>query len=472
MLGRKAYDLIVVGAGAAGSTAAETALKMGATVALIERDKLGGTCLNYGCDPTKTLLYTARLLHDAQGSGKYGLRIREAEADWRAVTAHVREVIREIRGGTPEEALQALQSKGIDVLMGEARFVSPHDVEVGDRTLTGRYIIIATGTDASVPDVEGLEQSGFITNIEAVSLSSLPRTLAVLGAGPIGVEFAQMFSRFGVDVTVVHRGDVPLPTEDRELAEMLCDSLEGEGIKIKTGVEPKCLPAAEKGKRINLESTGEGEGTRHKPLVVDEILVSIGRKPALGALQLDAAGVETNSDGIKVDATLRTNVPHIWAAGDITGGYQFTHVASAQGKLVATNALSGDPQPFDSSVIPWVTFTDPELAHVGQTEQELQKLGVAYRAGRMPFTDLDRARADGQTQGMVKLLASPGGKLLGAHILGAGAGELIAPLVLAMKASIPIEQMAETILPYPTRAEAVRWAAERLLDAENIGIKE
>jgi pyruvate/2-oxoglutarate dehydrogenase complex dihydrolipoamide dehydrogenase (E3) component len=453
------YDLIVIGAGAAGSTAAETALSMGAKVALIERDKLGGTCLNYGCDPTKTLLYAARRLHEARHAEPYGLRIPKAEADWGAVQAHVRDVIREIRGGSHTSALASLRSKGLHVRIGVARFVSPHEITVAGETLRADAFVIATGTEAAVPEIEGLTEAGFITNREAVSLPELPRSMAVVGAGPIGLEFAQMFSRFGVDVTVLDRNEVPLPTEDRELAEALCGLLGKEGIKIVTNVEPHCSPPEAGGKKIKWKQ----EGGRSQSLVVDEILVATGRKPSLGPLHLEAAGVEAGEEGIKADDHLRTGVAHIWAAGDITGGPQFTHVASLQGKIAARNALGsgGKPEGYDGSLVPWVTYTDPELAHVGQTEEELEEAGMEYQALRLSMSDLDRARTMGRTEGMVKLLVGRDGKILGGHILAPGAGELIAPVVLAMKVGLKVEVLAETVLPYPTLAESVRWAADR-----------
>ena len=451
----KTYDLIVIGSGSAGSTAATTAASMGKRIAMIERDKLGGTCLNYGCDPTKTLLHTAHTLYHARHASALGLRIPKAEADWAAVQAHVRQVQKTIRGGTPKQARAGITAQGIDLFMGEAMFTSPHEIRVNGEALRGERFVIATGTTAFVPDIEGLAEAGYITNVEAVSLPELPKRLVVIGGGPIGLEFAQMFSRFGVQVVVIEREMQPLPREDRELAMALCGQLTAEGIRLEFGAEMRCGEIGEHGRCIHIH----GHGGKEEDLVADQLLVAVGRRPALDALNLAAAGVKTTAKGIPTDATLRTNVPHIWAAGDITSRYQFTHVASDQGGVVAHNVFAQEPQAFDDRVIPWVTFTDPELARVGASEADLQEAKIEYRVGRMQFSKLDRAIATHRTVGSVKLLADTDGKLLGGHILGANAGDLIAPVVYAMRFGLTVKMLAEAMLPYPTMAEAVRWAA-------------
>lgn len=457
-MAEQAYDLVVIGAGGAGSSAANTANEQGKRVALIERDKLGGTCLNYGCDPTKTLLYSAHLLYQAQRAWQYGLRIEAAQADWAALVARVQQIIERMRGGTPDEARQQMQHKGINLIMDEASFVSPHEVKVGNQTLRAEQIIIASGTKESIPPIEGLQESGYITNEQAVSLAQLPKRLAIAGGGPIGIEFSQLFHRFGVEVTVLERSPQLLDTEDRELAEMLCKLLSEEGIKLRTKVELTRVQPDQYGKRLTVKN----EDGQEEELVVDEVLIAVGRQPNLDSLNLKAAGVETTKDGIKVDKNLRTNVPHIWAAGDITGGYQFTHVAVDQGKLTAHNAFAREPQAFDDRFIPWGVYTYPTLAHIGKTEEQLRKEGVEYQVGRMNFSEVERAITDGQMEGMVKLLVDKQHKLLGGHILGFNAGSLIAPVVLAMRSGLPVDALADTMLPYPTLAEAVRWAADKL----------
>jgi dihydrolipoamide dehydrogenase len=458
MPAQQRYDLLVIGAGAAGSTAATTAAEQHARVALVERDKIGGTCLNYGCDPTKTLIHIANMLYQAHSAQKYGLHIPEASADWRVVEQYVHQVINDIRGGTSEEASRELGKKGIEVIKGEATFVAPDSVSVNGQTLAADRILIASGCQTTVPPIEGLHETGFITNVQAVSLPSLPPRLAVVGGGAIGIEFAQMFSRFGVAVTVLERSALILDKEDRELADLLCDLLSKEGIRMETEAELQRAERTPQGKKLTLHCK---QGPQEE-LVVDEILLAIGRRPTLEKLNLNAAGVKTTKKGIQVDETLRTSVPHIWAAGDVTGAYQFTHVAYEQGKVAAQNAFSKDPRPFDGSVIPWVTFTNPPLAHVGKTEEQLRKEGTQYKVGRMKFSESERAEALGQTEGLVKLLTDQQGNILGGHILGMRADDLLAPIVLAMHAHLPITMLASAMLPYPTLSEAVRWAADRM----------
>lgn len=449
------YDLLVIGAGAAGSSAASDVRKEGRRVALVERNILGGTCLNYGCDPTKTLLYTARLLYQARHAGGYGLRIPQAQADWAHVLARVQKVILQLRGGTNEEAAAQLARQGIDVLQGEASFVTPHKLLVGDQTIVAERIIIATGCETMVPPIEGLREAGYITNVQAVTLPNLPRRLAIIGGGAIGIEFAQMFSRFGVEVTVLERGSQLLDKEDRELAEQLCELLAKEGIQLKTGAELRRVQKDGECKRLTVRLRA---GTEEE-LVVDEILLAMGRRPMLESLHLETAGVTTGKKGIEVDATLRTNIPHIWAAGDVTGEYQFTHVASEQGKLAAHNAFAREAQHFENRAIPWATFTDPALAHAGKTEEQLREKGIAYHVGRASFSQNERAIIEGETAGLVKLLVDAQGKILGGHILAPRGDDLLAPIVLAMRANIPVTGLAETLLPYPTLSEAVRVAA-------------
>lgn len=452
------YDLLVIGAGAAGNAAATHAAGNGARIALIERDKIGGTCLNYGCDPTKTLLHIAATLYQTHHADRYGLRIPPASFDWATVKAYTREVINRIRGGASDEASEELAKKGIEVITGEASFVSPHEVSVLGRTLTARRIIVASGSQTLVPPIEGLEKVGYITNVEAVAQPSLPRRLAIVGGGAIGMEFAQMYHRFGVNVTVLERSSYPLDKEDRELADQLCDLLTREGIHIETEAELQQVQKTVDGKKLLYRCKSGPQ----QELVADEILLALGRRPTLEKLNLEAIGVRTEKKGIEVDEYLRTSVPHVWAAGDVTGGLQFTHVAYQQGKVAAHNACSDQPQPFDGSVVPWVTYTDPPLAHVGKTEEQLREQGIAYRVGRMEFNEVERAITMGQTAGLVKLLVDKQDHILGGHILGARADDLLAPIIVAMHAKIPATQLASTIIPYPTLSEAVRWAADRL----------
>lgn len=452
-MSQDAYDAIVIGSGPAGSAAASTLAEQGQRVAQIERGRLGGTCLNVGCDPTKTLIYTARLLHLAQRAGDWGVRARDVGADWESVLARVQRIITTLRGGTNEEARADLASKGIEVISGFAQFRSPHEVAVGQRVVSAPHICICTGGHAIAPPIPGLHEAGFVTHVEAVDLHPLPSRMAILGGATQGLEFAQLFARFGVAVTVLERDPSLLDKEDPELARLLCDQLRHEGVRLEAGTEVRRVERSGDIRRLILRQSQSDE-----TLQVDQILITAGRAPNLEDLALDAAGVKTEHHGIVVDATLRTSVPHIWAAGDVADSLPFTHVAHAQGQLVGRNALAAMPQAFTTQAVPWVTFTDPELAHVGQTEEELRKQGISYQTRRLSFTNVERAVMNGETAGMVKLLIADDGHIVGGHILGAHAGELIAPVVLAMRHGLTADQIAATILPYPTLAEGVRWA--------------
>ncbi|GHO87742.1 dihydrolipoyl dehydrogenase family protein [Dictyobacter formicarum] len=454
----KTYDLIVIGGGAAGSTAANTAAAMQKHVALIEADKLGGTCLNYGCDPTKTLLQIATMLHRSRYAQRYGLSIPAATFDWQQVQDYVQSVITRIRGGSLAEADASLKKQGIDVFHTRAAFTSSHTISVEDQTLYAEKIIVATGTSNQCPPVRGLQEIGYITNKDAVYLPQLPGSLAIIGAGPIGLEFAQLFQRFGVQVTVLEHNTQLLNKEEQEQADQLCDILSSEGIKLATGIELNQVERAASGQKQLIYQ----EDGAQKQLAVDEILLATGRRPNLDGLNTEAATIHTTEKGISVDATLRTSVSHIWAAGDITGGYQYTHVASDQGRLAANNAFAPTPQPFTDQAIPWVTYTDPPLAHIGKTEAELRDEGCSYKVARLSFEENERAIMNGRTSGCLKLLTDENGIILGGHILGERADDLLAQIVLAMKTGISVQTLAHTILPYPTLSEAVRWTADRL----------
>jgi dihydrolipoamide dehydrogenase len=455
---KEAYDLLVIGAGAAGSSAVNSAAMNGKRVALVERNLLGGTCLNYGCDPTKTMLHSAHLLYNAKHAKRYGLRISDATFEWNEIQERVRHVIAHLRGGTLTEAQANLERQGIEFLHGEASFVSANEVIVAGQSIFAKQIIIATGCEAVVPPMNGLKETGFITNIQAVGLPTLPRSMAIIGGGSIGIEFAQLFHRFGVDVTVLEHGPTILDKEDSELAANLCEMLTSEGIRLETHVEIKKVQINGASKKLTLRC---GKGAEEE-LVVDEILLAVGRRPSLQSLHLEAAGVRTTEKGIIVDETLRTTIPNIWAAGDVASKYQFTHVASKQGELAAHNAFSSKPLSFNDHVIPWVTFTNPALAHAGKTEEQLQKENVEYRAVRLSLRENERAIMMGETEGLVKLLVDAENRILGVHILASEGDNIIAPFVLAMQATISISMIASIMLPYPTLSEVVHQVANKL----------
>ncbi len=452
------FDLLVIGDGAAGGSAASAAVKAGKRVALVEKHKPGGTCLNYGCDPTKTLLNCAHRLYQARHDAEFGLQIGQAQPDWPVIRARVHSVIDQLRGGSLEQAFENIRQEGVTVFRGEACFLSPNRVRVGQQEIEASQFLIATGTVAAVPPVKGLREAGFITNVEAVDLAELPENLAVIGGGVIGIEFAQMFSRLGVKVTILEHGPNILDTEDQEFANHLRQLLEKEGIKILTGATINEIRTSQTVKILELVD----QDKRPLEIKAGQILVAAGRQPVLEGLGLSEIGVQTTEHGIKVDQYLRTNLPNIWAAGDIADPLQFTHVAEEQGELVAANAFATTPKPFNRRAIPWVAFTQPELAHLGQTEEELKEAKKPYRVARLNFDEVERAVTDGITAGMVKILADEQGLILGAHILAEHGGELIAPLVLMMRHNLTLDQLSDTILPYPTLSMSLGKVAGKL----------
>ncbi len=449
------YDLVVIGAGGAGSTAAGEAVGRGAKVAMVERWKVGGTCLNVGCDPTKTMVRSAQILHLARKAGRFGIHTADVGADWPVVMRRVERVIDTIRGGDGD---QNIRDSGVALYKASATFRSSHEIDVDGETIRGDKIIVATGAAWTCPPITGLPEVGYITNVEAVALPTLPRSLAIIGGGVVAVEFAQIFARFGVEVTILGSADRLLPKEDADLSHALRVILEREGVRVETGVRVK---AAEM--RDGLKCLA---GVRGGDLVefcqVEEILVAAGRAPAVEGLNLETAGVAYDAKtGITVDDELRTTAPHIWAIGDVVSRYAFTHVADYQARIAEHNAMSRQPpRRVDYRVVPWATFTDPELARVGLTEQEAQDAGHDVKVAVVPIKDLARAVTSGETDGMVKLIADRGtGEILGGHILAAHAGEMLAEVVLAMRARLPAAAIADTMHAYPTLSEGVFWAA-------------
>ncbi|MDP9357396.1 MAG: FAD-dependent oxidoreductase [Chloroflexota bacterium] len=458
--GRKAasYDLVVIGAGGAGSTAAGEAIGRGAKVAMVERWKVGGTCLNVGCDPTKTMVRSAQILHLARHAERFGIQAAEVGADWPAVMRRVERVIDTIRGGDGD---QNVRNSGVTLYKASATFRSSHEIDVDGQTIYGDKIIVATGARWIQPPIVGLAEVGYITNVEAVALPALPRSLAIIGGGVVAVEFAQIFARFGVEVTILGSADRLLPREDADLSHALQAILEREGIRVETGVRVRCAEFKD-----GLKCLGGDRGDdRFELCRAEEILVAAGRAPAVDGLNLEAAGVTYDpKQGITVDDELRTTTSHIWAIGDVVSQYAFTHVADYQARIAEHNAMSGrPPRRVDYRVVPWVTFTDPELARVGLTEQEARDAGYDVKVGVVPVKDLARAVTSGETDGLVKVIADgTTGEILGGHILAAHAGELLAEVALAMQARLPAAVIADTIHAYPTLSEGIFWAAYEL----------
>lgn len=453
----EAFDVVVLGTGAGGLTAAEHAKQAGANVALVEKDRPGGDCTYYGCVPSKALIHSAKVLHYIRRAQEYGLPRVDVQPDFREVMAHAQRVIDKV---SAEGSFEPWRDRGFRVFQGEGRFVDPHELEVAGERVRGDKFVIATGTDPAVPPIEGLAEAGYITNIQAVSLPEQPAELAILGAGPIGTEFAQFFTRMETKVTVLGMYDQILPKEDPEVAGRLRTILEEEGVTIHTGAKVEQV-LTQGGKKLVVANKG---GERLEVLV-DEILVATGRRPATSEIALDVPGVATRRGGwIEVDDTLRTSAAHIWAVGDCVGRLLFTHVASYQGDIVGHNmfAKDGDLERYDGSVIPWATFTEPPLARVGLTEQQAREKHGDVRVARLEFSDIERAHIMLEAEGMMKVVADADKRILGATILGPHADELIHELALAVKLGLRAGDVRSLIHAYPTLAEGVREVVNRL----------
>lgn len=444
-------DLVVIGGGSGGLVVASVAARLGLRVTLIEaEEQLGGDCLHYGCIPSKALIHAAKVAATVQRASQYGLEVGEMRpVDLARVNAAVRERIGVIQR---HDAAERFRGYGCEVLFGAARFTGPDTVRVNGGELRARRIVVATGSSAFVPPIEGLDETGFITNREAFSLKALPTRLAVLGGGPVGVELAQAFARLGSQVTILQRGPRILPREEPEASAGLAALLAGEGIRLFTGAEVTAVHRSEGGKRLAYR-TAEGETS----LEADEVLVAVGRRPNISGLDLEAAGVAYRTRGIQVDARLRTSNRRVFACGDVCGPYLFTHMAEYQAGIVIANTAFRLPRRVDYRVVPWVTYTDPELARVGSTEAEARERHDDVEVMRFGFDEIDRAIVERETEGFVKLVTRRR-RLLGATLLGAHAGELIPELVFSMQSRAKISTLSATIHPYPTRAQIHRRA--------------
>jgi len=443
-------DLCIIGAGAAGLAVAAGAVQMGASVVVIERGKMGGDCLNYGCVPSKALLAAAHAAAAIRGAGRFGIAVGAPEIDYARVHAHVHGVIAEI---APNDSVERFEGLGVTVLRAEARFTGRRTVEAGGRVIRARRFVIATGSSPAIPPIPGLDTVPYHTNETIFETASLPRHLVIVGGGPIGTELAQAFRRLGSRVSVIEMLRL-LPNDDPELAAIVRASLARDGVELHEGVRVVRIERAPDGiAAIVADAAGE------RRIAGTDLLIAAGRRPSLAGLGLEAAGIAATPKGITVDARLRTTNRRVFAVGDAAGAYQFTHVALAHAGIVIRNALFRLPARMDYRAVPWVTYTDPELAQVGLTEDRARERHGAVRVLRWPLADNDRARAERATEGLVKIVVGRGGRILGAGICGAHAGEVIQPWVLAVARRMPIRAMAGVILPYPTLGEAGKRAA-------------
>lgn len=452
---RTDYNVVVIGAGSGGLVAAYIAAALKARVALVERDRMGGDCLNTGCVPSKALLRTARMLADAHRAAELGLGQVNIELDFAKIMERVQRVVGAVE---PHDSVERYSALGVDCILGDASLRSPYEVEVDGRVLTTRNIVIATGAKPLIPAIPGLDAIGYLTSDTVWALRSLPRRLLVVGGGPIGCELAQAFQRLGAEVTLVERADRLLGMEDPEISDLVKSCMQDEGVRVLLSHQAQSFAAAAEGKM----AVCEFEGTEVR-IEFDQVLVALGRKATVEGFGLDSLGVQlTDRATVEIDAFGRTNFPNIFACGDVAGPYQLTHAASHQAWYAAVNALFRPLKQFkiDYRVIPWCTFTDPEVAHVGLNEQQAQAQGVPYEVTRFELDELDRAIADSERRGMVKVLTVPGrDRVLGATIVGAHAGEMITEFVTAMKHNLGLNKILGTIHVYPTFSEANKYAA-------------
>lgn len=471
MVERLRVDLCVIGGGAGGLSVAAGASQMGASVVLFEAGEMGGDCLNHGCVPSKALLAAGKARARQQGDARFGITSEPEVVDFQAVKAHVRGVIDAI---APMDSVERFEGLGVRVVQAPARFVGPRTVEGGDLRVTARRIVVATGSTPMVPPVPGLSDGPYLTNETVFGVDSLPEHLIVMGGGPIGIELAQAFHNLGSRVTVVEMARI-MAKDDPELVDIIRRRLLEQGLEVLEGAAVRQVAYPEGGGvRVSLGVSGalsggvpegvpepEGMSGEDAPreIVGSHLLVAAGRRATVEGLNLEAAGIEPTRTGIAVDQGLRTSNRRVYAIGDVAGPYQFTHMAGYHAGLVIRSALFRLPARVDYRAVPWVTYSDPELASVGLSEAEARETHGEIQVLRWPFAENDRAQAERDTRGMVKVIITPKGRILGATIVGAHAGEVIQIWCLAIQQKLKIGAMAGVVLPYPTLGEANKRAA-------------
>ena len=447
-------NIIVIGAGSGGLIASLIAAAVKARVTLIEKHKMGGDCLNTGCVPSKALIKSARFLHDVKHSSKYGIKSASAEFDFSDVMERVQDAIKKIE---PHDSVERFTGLGVDCITGDAKITSPWSVDVNGKTITARNIVLATGARPFIPPIDGIDDVSWYSSDTIWDLREQPKRMIVLGGGPIGCEMAQAFARLGSEVTQVEMAPRIMLREDEEISEMILEQFKADNINVLTDTRAvACKNGAEQ--VLVCEQNGQ---TVEIPF--DALLVAIGRKPNVTGFGLEELGVTLRKNGtIETDEFLRTNYENIFAVGDVTGPYQFTHTASHQAWYAAVNSLFGQFKKFkaDYSVIPWATFTDPEVARVGLNEADAKEKNIKYEVTTYDIDDLDRAIADSEDRGVVKVLTAPGkDRILGVTIVAAHAGDLLPEFVMAMKYKLGLKKILGTIHTYPTMSEANKAAA-------------
>ncbi|MGB8413758.1 MAG: mercuric reductase [Candidatus Binatus sp.] len=448
------YNLVVIGAGPAGLVIAAGAAMLGAKVALVERDLMGGDCLNFGCVPSKALIRSARAAAAVRDAGRFGVEVPAGvRVNFQAVMERMRKLRAEL---SPTDSASRFRSLGIDVFIGDGRFAGSDCVEVDGMKLRFKKAAIATGARAAAIPIPGLAQAGYLTNETVFSLTGLPRRIAVIGAGPIGCELAQTFARFGAQVTILEVAPQILIREDRDAAERVERAIVRDGVEIVTGCKISAVELRGNEKIIATERDGVS-----REIIADEILIGVGRVPAVEGLNLEAAMIEYDrQNGVKVDDYLRTTNPMVYAAGDVASPYKFTHIADAHARIILRNALFFGRRRASRLTIPWCTCTDPEIAHVGLYEAEAKRRGIKVATYTQELAEVDRAVLDGETDGFVKVHVRQGSdRIVGATVVASHAGEIISELTTAIAAGIGLGRLGDVIHPYPTQADAIRRAA-------------
>lgn len=449
------YHLAVLGAGTGGLVSAAGGAGLGAEVALVEKHLMGGDCLTVGCVPSKALVAAARIWDTARRAHRdVGGPVAAGPGDFGAVMDRLRRLRADL---SPVDGAPRFAGLGVDVFFGAGRFVGPDSLEVGGQTIRFRRAVIATGARAAAPPIPGLAESGYLTNETVFSLTALPRRLVVIGAGPIGCELAQALARFGSDVTLVDQAPRILARDDADAAAIVAASLAADGVRLELGVTVAAVTSTSTGRTVVIE---RGDATFHLP--ADQILVAAGRLPNVEGIGLEAAGVAFDRNGIRVDDRLRTSNPRIFAVGDVCSTLPFTHHADFQARLVLGNALFFGRARASRLIVPWCTYTAPELAHVGLTRREAERRGTAVDEIVIPLSDVDRAVLTGETDGFFKVIVARGtGRLLGVTIVAPHAGDLIGEAVVALTNGLGLSAIGRAIHPYPTTAEAYRKAADQ-----------
>ena len=435
------YDLTILGGGSGGLTAARLAASLGARVLLIDKERLGGECLYTGCVPSKSLIHAAQLVHQARTAARSGLAPCEMDIDMARIAASIQEVIARMHKA------EEVYTRDVAVKFGQVSFQSPTTLLLDTARISSRATIIATGSSPAHPQVEGLADVGYLTNEDVFQLTRLPSSLLIVGGGPVGVELSQALARLGVQVTLVGRPERILPREDPDVSDAISKVLAAEGVRLVTGASVLQAERSGDKKRVQVQ-----QGEQHMAFEVDEILLAVGRQPNIAGLKLEEAGVAFTARGITVNDHLQTSTANIFALGDVIGGYLFTHVAAYQAGVAARNALLPVGRTkVDYRVLPWCTFTDPEAARVGLTYAEAREHHRQVRVVTLPWSEIDRAQTEQDTTGFLKLvLAGKKERIVGAHLVGAHAGELLGEIAVAMRHNLTISDLLATIHPYPT----------------------